>query len=571
MSRVMWGKPFTLPVFTILPHVFGWVGLRAFFLAWLLVLPMPRAAFSAPIVPNAGQILESIPPAPVAPATRPVMPQREEMVRPAMGASDKIRIPLRGIRISGATIYPAATLEKLLRDVIGTELTLHELDAAVQRITRYYRDHDCMLARAYIPAQDIRDGIVEIAVLEGYFGEIVVRNQSGLNDRAAHALTKPLKPGAAITGRAVERATLLANDLSGVEAASTLRPGTTVGTSDLVMELRDGKPRDASLEFDNAGGRYTGRSRLGGGLAFNNLTGRGDRIFARMLSSGGGMTYGLLAYQLPVGYDGTILDFYVSQADYQLGRDFASLDASGRAHVAGVAMNQALIRSRNTNLRTRLGFDYKVFHDRSLASDTVNRSRTVSFGLLGDHAADYGNSTFSALITSGRLDTAETTAGLRGGFSKLVLNATLAREIGSRNRFSISYSGQAASKNLNSSEKMSLGGPSGVRAYPQAEAAGDDVHMINLELRHASYPFAKGVLNTMLLVDFGVSRLVHEAWTGYTGDQVIHLSSVGLGLAYQVNNDWTLRADYAWKLGKQKAQSEPDSNGRFWLQASKLF
>lgn len=547
--------------------------IRALAKAGFAVIPLvlPLAAHAAVVPPNAGQILETIPPAPVAPTTRPALPQREEIARPAMTGADTLRIPLRGVRISGATRYSAATLENLLRDLIGGELTLSELDAAVQRITRYYRDHDYMLARAYIPAQDIRNGIVEIAVLEGYFGEIVVRNQSGLKERAANALARPLKPGAAITGRAVERATLLANDLPGVEAAGTLRPGKQVGTSDLVLDLREGRPYGGSLEFDNSGSRYTGQYRLGGSFAFNNPLGIGDRVSARLLSSGNGLVYGQLGYQLPLGYDGTTLDFSVTQADYQLGKDFASLEASGTARVAGVALNHALVRSPQTNLRGRLGYDYKHLHDRSLSSDSIKHSGTAIFGLLGDHAADTGNTTFSTLLYSGNLDAAESAAGIRGGFNKLALNASLQRQLGSGYRFSATYTGQLASKNLDSSEKMSLGGPGGVRAYPQSEAAGDDVHLLNFEVRRALDPLADGSLDLMLLVDYGVSRLVHETWTGYTGDTMRHLSSAGLGLAYRARSNWTLRADYAWKLGKQAAVSEPDSDGRFWLQAVKLF
>ncbi|MDD5390289.1 MAG: ShlB/FhaC/HecB family hemolysin secretion/activation protein [Gallionellaceae bacterium] len=528
-------------------------------------------AYSAPLLPDAGQILESVRPAPAAPAARPALPQREEASRPALSGPDTVQIPLRGIRITGATLYPAATLEALLHDAIGGELTLRELDALAQRITRYYRDHDCMLARAYIPAQDIKEGIVEIAVLEGQFGEIVLRNQSGLKDRAARALTRPLPPGRVITGRAVERVTLLADDLHGIEAAATLRPGSVVGTSDFVLELREGKPRDGSLEFDNSGSRYTGRYRLGGSIAFNNPAGIGDRFSARVLSSGEGLIYGQLGYQMPLGYSGTTLGLSLTQADYQLGSDFANLDASGTARIAGVTLNHALIRSTQYNLRGRIGFDYKKLRDRIAASGTDKQSRAVSLGLLGDLDGQYGKSNFSALLYSGNLDAPATAAGASGGFNKLTLSASHQRYLGSGFSFTAAYSGQLASKNLDSSEKMSLGGPNGVRAYPQAEAAGDDAHLINLELRYALDPLAQGSLDLMLLADFGVSRLVHDTWAGYTGESVRRLSSVGLGLAYKTPGDWRLRADYAWRLGSQSAQSEPDSSGRFWLQVVKLF
>jgi hypothetical protein len=49
-------------------------------------------------------------------------------------------------------------------------------------------------------------------------------------------------------------------------------------------------------------------------------------------------------------------------------------------------------------------------------------------------------------------------------------------------------SGQTASKNLDSSEKFSLGGINGVRAYPQGEASGDEGYRGTVELRHNVMP-----------------------------------------------------------------------------------
>jgi hemolysin activation/secretion protein len=116
-----------------------------------------------------------------------------------------------------------------------------------------------------------------------------------------------------------------------------------------------------------------------------------------------------------------------------------------------------------------------------------------------------------------------------------------------------------------------LGGPNGVRAYPQSEASGDSAHLINLELRRSLQPVAQVAMDIMLFADFGVSRLVQDVWAGYTGEKMRHLSAIGLGVALNGKSDWTLRADYALRLGSELAQSEPDSRGRFWVQASKLF
>jgi hemolysin activation/secretion protein len=63
----------------------------------------------------------------------------------------------------------------LLKDFVGKELSPDDLQRAADVITRHYRDRGYFVARAYVPAQDIRDGIVEITVLEGRLDRVSVK------------------------------------------------------------------------------------------------------------------------------------------------------------------------------------------------------------------------------------------------------------------------------------------------------------------------------------------------------------------------------------------------------------
>ncbi|MEI6412900.1 MAG: POTRA domain-containing protein, partial [Pseudomonadota bacterium] len=72
---------------------------------------------------------------------------------------------------------PAALDEKalqaLIKDYAGRALTLNELQEAARKISDYYRQHD-YLAHAYLPPQTVRDGVVEIIVVEGRLGQVRV-------------------------------------------------------------------------------------------------------------------------------------------------------------------------------------------------------------------------------------------------------------------------------------------------------------------------------------------------------------------------------------------------------------
>ena len=62
-----------------------------------------------------------------------------------------------------------------MKDFVGKELSLDDLQRVADVITRHYRDRGYFVARAYIPAQDIRDGMVEITVLEGRVDRVSVK------------------------------------------------------------------------------------------------------------------------------------------------------------------------------------------------------------------------------------------------------------------------------------------------------------------------------------------------------------------------------------------------------------
>ena len=61
----------------------------------------------------------------------------------------------------------------------------------------YYRAHGYFVARAYLPAQDITGGEVEIAVLEGRIGTVTVKpvGPTRLDMRRAENLRQLYAPG----------------------------------------------------------------------------------------------------------------------------------------------------------------------------------------------------------------------------------------------------------------------------------------------------------------------------------------------------------------------------------------
>lgn len=537
---------------------------------------------------------------PAAPAKSLTLEVQQEL-RPALVAPGGVKVKVASFKISGNTVFDEVTLKALLSDLVGKELDLSGLDEAAGTISRYYRQRGYFVARAYLPAQEIASGNLEIAVIEGRLGAIKF-NLSGktrLAERRAQELVAGAAPvGAPIREQNIERGLMLLNDMPGVEVKSTLVPGATPGTSDLLIEPTKGALLTGSVDADNYGNKYTGVARAGATVNVNNPSGIGDQLVVRGMSTGSGMRYGRLAYSLPVGNLGTKLGLAYSNMNYKLGGDFAPLNASGQSSVGSIFAVHPLIRSRNRNVYVSATYDVKRLTDEQSNRNVTDKGINVfSTGLSGDMRDALGGGGITSAgftFTRGSLDVGGNanyaandalTAQTDGSYSKLSYNFSRLQRIDDYWSFYVGFSGQNAGsrKNLDSSEKFVLGGL-GVRAYPQGEAAGDSGSLLNLEARYNLPGFGFGNLQLVGFIDTGRVTLHNATWAGWQPvgrpnfPNTYSLSGAGIGLNLYKEADFSVRTSLAWKLGNNPGADalgrDSDSKGssvRFWLQATKQF
>ena len=531
--------------------------------------------------PVAGQ-LQQIPPANVPLGSAPeIRIERPDPAVDAVAEGSSIRVD--ALRVTGATLFTEAELVAAADFTPGRDLTLPELRNAAARITRFYNDRGYVLAQAYLPAQDVVGGTVTITVIEGRYGAIELRNQSGVSDAVAAGVLSGLNSGAPVAIAPLERRLLLLSDIPGVAVHSTLSPGAEVGSSDLTVDLTRAPRIFGSLEADNAGNRYTGAYRFGGAVNFANLTGLGDLISLRLLASTEGLAYGRAAWQAPLG-DATVGAAY-THLQYDLGREFEVLDAGGTADIFSAFASYPLIRSRSANLYALASFDAKFLSDEiglvSQVSDKESRALTV--GLRGDSRDGFGGggwNTGSWSWTSGELDIESpferaadaVTARTQGGFNKLQYAVSRLQTVSGPLSLYGSLRGQMATDNLDPSEKMELGGAYAVRAYPEGEAYGDEGYVATVEARLALDQWTgslPGRFQLIGFVDAGEVDFAHDPW--FAGSSHARRSGVGAGLVWSGPDDLFVRVTYAHRLGDQIATSGPDDSGRAWFQIVKLF
>jgi hemolysin activation/secretion protein len=323
--------------------------------------------------------------------------------------------------------------------------------------------------------------------------------------------------------------------------------------------------------------------RVGATVNVNNPLGLGDLASLRLLTSGSGLKYARASYQLQVG-KGQVGVAY-SKLDYRLGKEFESLGAHGTADIASVFGRYPLIRSRNDNLYVQLAYDARRFQDRvdSVGSVTDKRSRVWMTSLYGDHASGLGGggqTSYGLTWSSGTIDIRTpqalaadaATARSNGRFNKLSFNAGHSQALSGPFSLYAGINGQVASKNLDVSEKMELGGMYAVRAYPEGEAYADEGYVLTLEGRMLLPRFSEGMPGRMQLiafVDTGTVRTNKEPWAG--GENRRTLSGAGVGINWSEPGNFMVRASYAHRLGSEKATSSRDRSGRFWVQGVKYF
>jgi hemolysin activation/secretion protein len=308
----------------------------------------------------------------------------------------------------------------------------------------------------------------------------------------------------------------------------------------------------------------------------------GDLLSVGGVTSGERMAYARLAYEAVMSGEGTRAGAAVSALHYRLGDVLAPLDASGNAAIGSLWLTHPIVRSRGFNLNAQLQYDRQQLRDRVGASDIAN-DRHLDQGTLGV-SGDVGDAGLSPAVngfslswTSGRLafddDKARfsdaATAGTQGAFSKWNLSLNRLQRLGDRTSVYIAFAGQWTAKNLDSSQKMVVGGPASVRAYDTGAVAGDVGQQVTVELRQEVGSVLNGSLQAIAFVDGAHVTIDQRPWAAGTNGAT--LSGAGVGLRWAGPDHWTFSAFVATPTGAEPALASVTRKTRAWVEVGRLF
>ncbi|HEN3638609.1 TPA: ShlB/FhaC/HecB family hemolysin secretion/activation protein [Yersinia enterocolitica] len=512
-------------------------------------------------------------------------------------------IILREVRFEGDTqlLQSGAGNNKALRGAIipwlGQSLTFSDLQAMTLAVTRFYRQQGFVAAQAILPPQTIREGMVVIRIIAGRLDNPEVNNLSRLNTDFATAViesnscskevgffgNKDCAASPAELSR-LERTALILNEIPGVDAALALKPGVKSGMTRIYADITPGQAAMGYIGIDNQGNDYSGHNRLLVGAAINNLTGWGDQLRTDLLlSSSADVFNGMLDYNFPINTYGTRAVLNYSYLDYTLKGPFEILDARGHSNRWGINLSHPWIRNSAARIDANAGYHQSKMRDALILLPEQKRNLDAGeFGIGGTFSAvPRGLSHFNLLGTVGHLSlddefsqSMNSLTGIGGTFARFNYRAGHDQGFGPYFSFFNQFTGQMASKNLDSSQKLLLGGPLAVRAYGLGEGAVDKGTLFTTELRTRWQPLLldwAGVGNQITVAAFfdqGWGSYFRQPIEGLTGNN-INLSGFGAYITLSRPADYFLNLTWAHRTG-QAAISQPD-NDQLWLSAYKLF
>ncbi len=456
-------------------------------------------------------------------------------------------------------------------------VTLGTIETVADRITQFYRERGFILAKAYIPQQEVRDGIVTLTLLLGALGEVEVHDNEMYSTEMISSvfdddLTRP------VTSSAIEENIYLLNDYPGLAVTGFFEPGAQVGDTKLNLNVHAEERYYANIRIDNHGTDETGRQRLYGEVLLNNLAGITDQLHIGALRSASpsNTTYWLLRYsfdlfnpRLRFSMGRTQNQFVVEQNNSEF---LSQLNISGVTVQTDATLTYKLKRSRVQNYNVGIAWE-NILSDLQLGNipdpgnlldDEVTNLKLVfnydvlqeSSKILHQGLVAYVSGSFEQGNDFGQDD----------NFDILISDYTLLTfmnipYVDVDTRLILRSSLQYTDSPLASVSQIFLGGPTRARGYPVNQFSADSAFYVGVDwifnmpswlnikfsniysLRDFAQPFlfadaAYGVKNAFKDGESNSEATLYDAGLGFRVFYLNHLQG-NLQFAYPISSSFT--------------------------------
>lgn len=526
----------------------------------------------------------------------PALAPRSHVAPSVIKKEGEQTVTVARFELTGNTLLSSDVLGQAVEPFLNRPLSFAELQQSAEAVAMAYREAG-WIVRAYLPQQAIAQGVVTIQVIEAVFGSVRMQGEPATRVEASQLMDivgGVLRKGDPLSARDIDRALLLLDDLPGVSVVGNLVEGRERSETDLALTAADESFVVGNVAYDNAGATSTGKERLSANLVLNSPLRMGDAFTTNLLKTQGS-EYQRMAYTVPLGSDGLRAGFHGSLMHYDLLASFSTAGYKGTADTIGLDLSYPLVRSQLQNINLGLSYDSKRFDNRSSAASMSNYRLSVynltlsanqfdNWGGGGANTASVGLAQGNVNLDGSPNQSADAEgANTHGRYTKLNVNLSRLQSLTPDLSWYVSAAWQTASQNLDSSEKMYLGGVNGVRAFPTSEGGGTAGRVLINELRHRlddqftitafyDYGHVKEFRNNQRLVADNSGNTLNAALNSYS------LQGWGMSLGWQGPKGVDVKATVAHRI-----QSNPlaQTNGldrdgtlkitRYWVSTSIAF
>jgi hemolysin activation/secretion protein len=556
---------------------------------------------------------------PVATPAVPALPARlspKVSAKPLEKPAD-VKLVIRDIQFDGVTAFSHDTLKNVVKEFIGQEVSVQEAFAIPAKITHYYQENN-LVARATLVGSLDRNGLLKIGVIETKMTQTQVNKELSTMAAPAAAQIVVAEPPPVVAAPApapavetpVSNVAKLEANTEAAQPAYVLKSGPMIPIpeppkpapskanaqepaksgdteTDFILKHYAKRSRQYELLVDNYGYEATGRSRVGAAVDWNDALLKDDTLSLFGLKSQGS-SYLRAAYEWATGLDGLSVGASVAKLNYDIVNNLQSAAfVSGDAVKKGVQVVYNLVSDASQNSRIGLIYDTKSITNLALnyADSAIYTSKSTGLefkGQVRELVPGGAVLSYDTLLMHGQVDMmgspnyAADASGenTQGGYSKLRLSGSILQPLSGINALFASLTVQVASKNLDASEKMYLGGPMGVRAYGVGEGAGSDGRLATFELRHKL-----GLKTTLAeFYDWGQIRPYHDGSFTPSSSNNATLRGVGFSLTHQFDSGISLKGTWARREGETPDPSSMPhghdgqfDRNRFWLTMESRF
>ncbi len=453
----------------------------------------------------------------------------------------------------------------LIREQRGKRgVTLGQIEAVANQITHFYRERGFILAKAFIPKQRVRDGVVSLTLLLGVLGDVSVKNNDMYDAESLHSvfdglLTQP------VTNKMVEESLFIINAFPGINVEGYFEPGYQVGDTRLNINVRNEARYSANLRADNHGTDESGLYRFYADLQINNMLGIADftKISLLQAASPNNTTYWQLAFESNFFSPRFRSGVEVSRNQFIVDQSLSSgLELSGTVDVLAVYGRYIQKRGRTENSGYELRYETIKSNVKTGAfSDDNNELRHVSIKYNLDHLNDVNKRLHEGSIeyTRGKFESG-ITAGQNEDYNILSANYTLLTFLrvpftDSTSRLIFRSNLQYSGINLSAIARFSLAGPTRVRGFSPSFFTADDALYLGTDWVFSSPDLfdvqigsvnVKALTRPFVFFDYGYGK---QYTIGPTDkDPTGQLADVGVGLQFSHSHNFSGNLQLTYKV-----------------------